>query len=109
MFLFRRFKEKKMNSKRKLFSICLCCGAILERPENMKRYVQCIECQKKGNSKLLELSAFRAKFDEMTIREGKAMPDAAFVHVYDSLFRAPTPAAIAQVAKARTRTLKKCK
>jgi hypothetical protein len=61
-----------MNTERKLLSICLCCGAILERPRDMKRYVQCLECQKKGNSKLLELSAFRGKFDEMTIQEGKA-------------------------------------
>ena len=59
-----------MSKEGERFSICLCCGSVIERTEGMKRFVQCLECQRRGNQKLLELSKFRGEFDKMMIEEG---------------------------------------
>lgn len=60
-----------MGGKKRLFVICLCCGKVIRHTTESCRFVQCLECQEKGNLELLELSQFRSKFDEMMVQEGK--------------------------------------
>ena len=60
-----------MGGKKRIFCICLCCGKVIKHTVESCRFVQCLECQKEGNLKLLELSQFRSKFDEMMVQEGK--------------------------------------
>lgn len=60
-----------MGGKKRIFCICLCCGKIIKHTTESSRFVQCLECQRKGDSELLELSEFRRTFDDMMVQEAK--------------------------------------
>ena len=60
-----------MGGKKRIFCICLCCGRVIKHTTEGCRFVQCLDCQSKGNMGLLSLNIFKKGFNEMMLEEGK--------------------------------------